>query len=107
MHHDYRTPGDKAMPASSAVYPQLLQSCGISTVLEYTRIQEKHCTVAIAKFRSFNILKSTTGSFSRNSPRIPAIITDQHQTKKTMNFDAANPPSVLVQNDSACSPGPG
>ncbi len=90
MHMITAPPGDSAMPASCAVYPSnCCKSCGISTVLEYNTNPRKNiAAVAIAKLRSFNILRSTTGSFSRNSHRIPAIIPISISTKKTtMNFD--------------------
>src|SRR5260370_906882 len=90
MHMIRAPPGDSAIPANCAVYPSnCCSSCGISTVLEYSTNPRKNiATVAIAKLRSFNILKSTTGSFSRNSHRIPAIIPTSISAKKTtMNLD--------------------
>ena len=59
-------PGDKAMPASCAVYPSnSCKNCGINTVLAYSTNPRKNIAmVASAKLRFFNIRKSTTGSFS-------------------------------------------
>ena len=90
MHMITAPPGDSAMPASCAVYPSSCwRNCGINTVLAYSTNPRKNmAAVAIAKLRSFSIRKSTTGSFSRNSQRIPAISPKIISAKKTrMKFD--------------------
>ena len=53
-------------------------------------------SVAIAKLRSFSILKSTTGSFSRHSQIIPAII--------PININAKNPIMKFDANQSSRCP---